>query len=669
MAFKFFDVYSQVLANWLNGGSFTSRGRISASEIVAKYNTVFTTQKTKRIFRVVGIRPINVNLAFTDYIRERMFELNPNVEVVISLTQWPTHISINTEKFQKSMARASNGYSTYKEVYDSQSVLARLSGKIYHGPGGQRIKITKERLQDLKEVFASHVEIYNSVSDGSTLDLESLFIEVIANDMRELKQAEKDLLGILDRFDYNLTVVKMTKTYLTQLGPAEPLSPKLNKKFLPQLLFTDKDSTAFSTYKANGLASSQGILFGVDLRSRLPLMVDLFAAPTAEVFLIDGKTGSGKTYAAYNIALSAIARGCAVSAIDIKGREWSRLLPLVTDSKVITFDDRNPSFVNTLRLDDVDINTVNVEEIYNTAIKGTVQLLMLIVNLQPGEGNPSDLEIVLREAVMKLYTQNRVDVNNPKTFKRTANMAYADLLPILESLALTATYTDTQKSMLKLVRARAHSYLGESGLFAESFKNEITLGQVLTYPLVIYEFNKNQGVATDILDTLRIFMVQFLDSKKKAQLRSMGKFLFCFYEELQRCEAFGDLLNYICADVTGSRSNNTCVFLLLNSLKVLRGEKARDIRSNITSVVCGFVEQNDIETFRDEFGFTWLASTLANFAEHQNYYRHAFAAMIDNGKDVIQVTYRVELPDEISKMFQTRSTTDNAAIEVGGVET
>lgn len=653
-----FDIYSLLIANFLNGGGFTHRRRMNAGDIIPEYNMIYTKSAVKKVYHLVGIKPDNLDLCFVDYIRDRMFELNPDVECIVSVQNWPTKIDVTNEKFTRQMSKASEAYSSYKEAFDSQSGLARLTGKTYRLPGGGRLKLSKQRMEDLYQVFLSYYYLYNHISSGGTVSLTEVFIELCAADSRAVKRAGEDLYGILGPLHVGCEEVKgVLKTYLHECGLAVPPAMKLNKKFLPQLLFTEENSTAFSSYKSRGLVSDSGLLMGVDFRSRLPFCMDIFKAPAAQVFLLMGKTGSGKTYAAWQMALSALAAGEYVSAIDIKGREWSRLDGLV-DTKILTFDERHPSFVNTLRLDDIRVTHDNAAELFATAIKGTVTLFSLIVNLQPHEGNTSDLELVLREAITKLYSINRVDPNNPATFANTKSMKYSDVLPILESLATTASYTEEQRKMVTIARSRCHAYLGDSGIFSEAFQNEVTLNDVLEFPLVIYEFNKNQNAMTDSLDVLRIFFLQFLDSKKKAALRERGKFLFCFYEELQRCEQFGDLLTYIAHDITGSRSNNAVIVLLLNSLKVLREEKARDIRSNITSFICGYVEDNDIQVFRDDFNKPWLSHQLELFADRQNLYRNCFAAAIDTGADTYETVYKVQFPEELALRFRTRTVKD-----------
>lgn len=654
---KLLDIYSLLFAHWINGGNFVGAGKMESTSINPEYNLIFTKSHVKQVSQVVGIKPINIDICFVDYIRDRMFELHPDVEVDIVLVEYPVHVEVNSDKFKRSMNRADESYSTYREAFESQGAMARLTGKVYRLPNGARLKLSKEKLETLEQLQVSHTYLYTHLTGGGTAALTKVFIEMSAKDRKAIKRAESDLYGIMSSVHVGVQPLKAAnKAYLLEMGPAVPAPRTLTKKFLPQLLFTDENTAAFTSYKSRGLVGGGkgALLLGMDFRSRLPFSIDIFKAASAQVFMLLGKTGSGKTYAAFQAAMSALAIGEYVTAIDIKGREWAQLTA-ACEAKTITFDSRNPSFVNTLRLDDLDLSDGNATELFNTAVKGTVTLFMLAINLQPNEGNPNDAEMVIREAVLKMYSLRGVDPANTASFEMTKSMSYAEVLPVLETLQTTTSYTADQRNMVMLARARLNAYFGDSGMFSDAFQNEISLGDVLESPFVIYEFNKNQGAMTDSLDVIRIFMVQFLDSKKKAMLKLRGKFLFCFYEELQRCDQFGNLLEYICADVTGSRSNNAVIFLLLNSLRVLQGERARDVRSNITSFLVGFVEDNDIRTIQEDFGKDWMAGQLQLFSNRQQIYRNCFAASIDTGADNFETVYRVELPEKLSKAFRTRT--------------
>lgn len=656
---KLLDIYSLLLAHWLNGGNDAKAGRLHADSIDAQYNLIFTKGYVKQIYRLAGVKPINFDVAYIDYIRDRMFELHPNIELNINVVQHPIKMSVTDDKFNRAMSKASDAYQTYSDAFNSQSGINRLMGKTYRLPGGGRLRLSRDKLDDLQQVAVSYYYLYNNITSGGSVALTNVFFEVIGKDAKEVRRAGDDLYGIIGPLSMGLELVKSAnKAYMLEMGPAVGSPRTVNKKFLPQLLFSQENTAAFTSYKSRGLVGDTGtsaILMGQDWRSKLPFSIDPFRSGNAQIFMVLGKSGSGKTYSCFQTALSLLAIGCHLSVIDIKGNEWSAIAGAVSDTKIISFDSKNQSFVNTLRLDDMLVAGLSPNDSFNTAVNGTVQLMMLLINLAPGEGNPSDAEMVVREAVMKLYSMKSVDPSNPTSFLNTKDMTYAEILPILESLSTTVSYTDEQKYMLKLARSRLHNYFGPSGLFADMFRNEITLGDILTSRFVIYEFNKNSGTIESSLDPLRIFMVQFLDTKKMSILKLQGKFIACMYEELQRCENFGDLLTFICHQVTGARSNNALIFLLLNSLKVFQGKAGQDLRSNITSVIAGWTEENDIEFLESQMNKGWVADQLRLFSAKQQVYRNCFACSIDTGKNIFETVYKVALPPDISKRLRTRT--------------
>lgn len=654
MKFGLLDIYSFYIAHFLNSGGFLRKGKLSATSIKTDYNVIMTKQAIKKIFKVNVIKPINKDLAFLDLIRDKMFEECPNVSTTFNLSSTPTQLNITSEKFINSFSRAADKFEVYKEVFESQDGVAKITGKTYKLAGGVSVKLSKQHLDNLRQGYESFNYVYQYVGNGGSVSQVNLFIEAVGKNIKDLNRYTQRLYSLCTQLDIDCSEVRgATKAFLNEFGPATPPPVKINKKFQPQLLMSDENISAFSTYKSRGLVGGSGILFGMDYRSKLPLCINLFETAAAQVCVIGGKTGSGKTFAAFQLALSLAAEDIAISAIDIKGREWVKLSKYLPCT-IITFDEKNPSFVNTLRLDDMPATTENSSELFNTAINGTVMLLSLIVGLTEGDERAPDLHMFLREAVCKLYSINNVNPDNPNSFVNTKYLNYKDLMPILSDLTLCASYTDEQKNIATLARSRCYAYLGESGLFADAFKNEITLQSVINSPLVIYEFNKNSGAMTDALDIIRIFMVQFLDTKKKAYLKQEHKFLACFYEELQRSHQFGNLLEYICADVTGSRSNNVLVFLLLNSLKVLNISRSQDIKSNITSFIMGRMEKMDAKIMREDFGQYWIADQLDIFNDKPMEYPNCFAAHIETGAHKYETVYKVVTPKSVTETFTTR---------------
>lgn len=114
-------------------------------------------------------------------------------------------------------------------------------------------------------------------------------------------------------------------------------------------------------------------------------------------------------------------------------------------------------------------------------------------------------------------------------------------------------------------------------------KNELTVSEIIESPFVIYNMNKNNAETLSTLDDLKIYMSQFLDGEKHFLRKQQKLHTAAFYEELQRCGSLSTLVRSISARVTGSRSNNLSVFLLLNAITTLDSDAFRAIKSNITT--------------------------------------------------------------------------------------
>ena len=223
--------------------------------------------------QVIGIKPINIDICFIDYIRDRMFEMHPDVEVNINVVEYPVRLEVNSEKFKRALNRADESYSTYREAFESQGAMARLTGKVYRLPNGARLKLSKEKLEALEQVQTSYTYLYSHVTGGGTVSLTKIFIELCAKDRRAIKRAENDLYGVMGSANVGIQPVKAAnKAYLLEMGPAVPAAKTLTKKFLPQLLFSDENTAAFSSYKSRGLVGGGrgALLLGMDFRSRLP---------------------------------------------------------------------------------------------------------------------------------------------------------------------------------------------------------------------------------------------------------------------------------------------------------------------------------------------------------------------------------------------------------------
>lgn len=318
--------------------------------------------------------------------------------------------------------------------------------------------------------------------------------------------------------------------------------------------------------------------------------------------------------------------------------------------------DINSYFVNTMRLDDACCcSTEEAKEAFDTAIRGTVGTFEVIVSLSEKEGNRADLHSILNKAVTKVFNRNGVIPENVGTFSRTRNLKYAHVLDTVQDLMLSSSYTEEQKKICKLIISRGSDYFLAEGRYARAMGKELTLQDVIAVPAVVYNFNKNKTATLDTLDSLRVYWVQFLDRKKQSERKKQKLHTAAFYEELQRCQDFGMLVNEISHTVTGSRSNNVIIFLLLNAISTLNSDAFLPIKSNITTKIVGKMSMDDISTMVDSYDCKPIEDYMTRICTDQsNSYTNCFAIQYDTGTDTNKVMCRTVMPKHMSEHFNTR---------------
>ena len=169
---------------------------------------------------------------------------------------------MKSDKFKRSLNKADEAYTTYRDAFESQGAMARLTGKVYRLPNGARLKLSKEKMETLEQLQVSHTYLYTHITGGGTTALTKVFIEISARDRRAVKRAENDLYGIMGSINMGVQPLKAAnKAYLLEMGPAVPAARTLTKKFLPQLLFTDENTAAFSSSSLAVLWAVERVLF------------------------------------------------------------------------------------------------------------------------------------------------------------------------------------------------------------------------------------------------------------------------------------------------------------------------------------------------------------------------------------------------------------------------
>lgn len=651
---KLSELYSEYFANWISGGALITQDKISLIGLKSFYDRFMTNKGVTKVWAIESV-PVNLSSNITQMIRSEMYELFPNIETVIHMCNSPVVMSVRGDHFQRGLRSASRTFNSYKEIYDQLSSDEKLTGLAARIPGqSQKLYINKETLQRYKDTYDSYTYVYTASTSGQCFVRTTYLIQATAKNKKDLQKYSRSLADLASSAGLYISELRGDMPmYLTRYAPAAPYNPSSDRIY-PNL-FSEENVASLLPTKTKGLVGHGPLLLGLDCQSKLPFWINFFDSGAAQVIMILAKSGFGKTFFSFTLAVELAGINVHWSAIDIKGGEWIKTGKYVKTA-VISMSGNDARFINTLRLDDIDCDLEDCKDYFDTAVRGTVDLFEIATNLDPLEGNVSDLRSILDTAVSKVLTSHGVMRDNPETFCKTKDLKYSDVLDVIGTLESTKTYTESQRNMCKLIKVRTSPYFLGEGRYAYAFKNELTVGDIIETPGIIYDFNKNNGESLDTLDNLRVFMVQFLDGKKHSIRRKKKLHTAAFYEELQRSRQFGKLVEAISQNVTGSRSNNLTVFLLLNSVSTFNQEGFAPIKSNITTKIIGRVVNDDVKTLVENFDCGMIGdyiSTISN--DETGKYNNCFAIQYDTGKDINKGIIKSVIPPDMIKQFETRT--------------
>jgi hypothetical protein len=648
---KLSDLYSRYILDWLSSGGLIARDKISSIGIKPSFDRILTKKYVTKVWQVVSV-PIDFSQNLTELIRVEMSVACPTVKTTVYMINVPTNINVTSDTFTRALSLANDKADSFDELFSSLSEKDRQIGKTFQLSGGRKYTMRKSDGSRLKYRKDSYNYVYSHTLNGGEFTKSYIFVHAQSEDNADLKQYRKKI-GVLFRsrqIIFNELSGNMSN-YLTNFGPATYTQGDVRR--FPTVLTSDENMASMVPYRTQGLVGGKGILMGVDMKSRFPLILDFFASPSAQILLWVAMSGEGKTLAAQAAALSFMGDHHHVSVTDIKGGEWEKLSVYV-NTLVISMDDVNPRFVNTMRIDDMEVTKENCYFTFRNAVTGTVQLFCLMINLLSKEGNISDLEGILEEAIIKVYNKHNVYPNNPRTFINSKTIKFSEVIEPIIDLKKSSSYTDEKKKLCTLAADRLSTYFRSEGRYADAFRNEVTLAEVINTPLIIYSFNKNANTMLDTMDSLRVFMSQFLSLKKQFYRKNKGLHTVDYYEELQRSDQFGNLLKVIAHATTGSRSNNVVINLLLNTLSAFDNPGFKAIESNITTVVCGKVQSIDIE-YLIKMGHHQIIPDVQKISYDTTLrYKNNFAVSYNTGAEIDSTIYKVMLPDYMEKQLRTR---------------
>lgn len=641
-------MYTEYLANYISGGRLIGRDKIASLGLKPVFDRYLTKTYITKIWYVYHV-PCNYSRNFTEGIRKRMFKEFPTVRTIVRMCCHPVNVETESRIYKTKLTNISVRLQKLQRIYGAARDDQKLTGQISDEDSLGRYRITRDDIQQAKNEKDSLMYVYSEVNKGNSMFETYYIIQASAKDYRTLKKYGKKLGGLLRNEGIKYQELKGNiSEYLMNFCPATFNGMKTKIK---PVLFSEENIVSQMSYRTKGLPTKKGLLIGLDWQSKLPFFHNPFESSGGQVNMILSRTGWGKTYIGFGIALAAVGFDAHFSAIDIKGEEWCKLAPFV-DMKVIDMK----GFINTMRVDEIPCTEEDSADVLREAITLTSMMIFMMTDLQEGEGNKSDLIDIVDQATIKYYAKIGVFENKPETFVRSKKMNYRELMNLVAELKSTASFNLQQKAMCDLIRTRCSKFFSPSGKYYESFKEEITVGDILNTPAIVYSMDKNAGGELDLLDSIRVFECQALDSKKQQIRKRQKKHTFAFYEELQRCQHNEMMINYISSRTTGSRSSNVTVYLILNAVSVFEADALKQIKSNITTKIIGKVTTEDINYLVNHMDCKEIEDYMLaiNDEANSNEYRNCFAIQYDTGVNVGKAIIKADFPKDISNSFNTR---------------
>ena len=651
MGSKLYDFYTGLIGNFISGGELISRQNLSSLGIRPLFDRIVTKSSVKKVVCVTKF-PLHYDLCLPQILNGILREQVPNTCLYTSFYSVPSQSDFSSNIFKSQMARTEEKARMYNAIFEERTETEKTLGKRIFAPNGMVFNINRKQRDALRDEFDSYKYIADVLASNGAISDTFLFLEIITPDNKTMKSARSAVIDYLRNNEFKYAELSATSSaYMSNFSPASYMPQFTTKEFQP-ITMSHENLTYTAPWNSSGfIGDGKGQIMGMDMKSNTPFTLNFTGSGSAQIVLVLGTSGDGKTFFTLTSALSFLSSDIHVSALDIKGDEWIKL-SAYTDYILVDISESSSRYVNTMRIDDLDVDTVqDATYFYDMAISATAQVCTIAA--APSKDVAAEYYNLILTAVKSIYNSNEIHPDVPASLRRSANLEYNMILPALERLKTSTTFA-IKKDIIDDIIIKLSDKLMDSKLFSGE---EITMTDILQSPLVIYSLNKNKSVSKSfsLEDEIRTFMISFLDMKKIAYRKSRKKFTLCVYEEMQRAEDdFSELIKFISSMVTGARSSNAIIFLLGNSISTFTNPKFRNITSNITSYfVSPLPNKTDRQTLAN-MGCADMLPYMETILEEPNKYKNYFVCKYNTGREFGVTTVKAVVPNSIAKQFATR---------------
>ena len=637
---------------------------LSHVELQIEHDRIYTKNSVKKVWNIRALDTF-VDVGILGSIRNDMKMLIPQAKTEVIVHTEPYHVSFYDKKIQDKYAywvgvhnnlqkqlSEMDEVETLKDNYKKRTLEDKVSGL---GSGAYN----EVRLKNIKDMIASFQKLESNTNNMGTAVLASVFIECKCPDEDVLEMYEERLEKLLQRHKMRFKPVEEDlKEYLINYGMAS-LNKEKNIKYEPSIVLTDRDEADMTDYSQGRLGDPVfQIYIGTDIDTGSPIFLNFTRNQKAQVILVAAKTGFGKTYVCKTTSLFHKLNKHRVCIMDYKGNEWGALGELYKYER-ISFSTKNPSFVNKMKISLIG-NEEDIRASYYTSLRGTVKDMVTLVN--PNKEQFDDVETLAYEIVQGIFLKFLVEPGNINTYHLSHEINMADeIWKAISSASNQAGMIERHGQILTLTLKRLEQYFSPLGGKRYLFENEIMIDDILKSEGIVFDLGMNRGEQHNLPYKellLRMHNMIYLMDIYTTYNKTQGLFTVKYFEEIQRTLTDERFLSMYNSAVSGGRSDNVIVYLLVNTAESLLSSEHPDalaITENITTRLGGFMEEEPRRIFAEKSGLQKHKYKLDRIYSDIRY-NNCFVIAYDTGayRDVATINTRIPPEVTASDYFKSR---------------
>ena len=631
----------------LSGGHFSIAGllNVSAGSIVTEKDKFITKKGVTKVIQVTQM-PYRYRDEFITDVTRAVGKLDSAIVINTYLEAQRCVIPINHPTFANKANKALAQYAEVARLFNNLGDIHKRSGVFKHN-GVSLKSFGKEDVLKAKAVSESYTEVRNNIKQNNGVYyLTKLFFHVTFPDHKSANAYYEQIFNIVDSTAQKAQKInKKMGTYLLNMSPSVTNIQGISS---PTILTSEQSLTNLIPYRTQGLVSTKGTLLGTDVRKKAPFYLDSYSTDEGSSVLIVGEAGSGKTVLAYHHALQSIPNDTSCVLLDLKGGTIGPALGELMDNyEVINFGGKKSKFINTLILD-----PINKEYGIDEAVTTTANLLALMTELQPNEGNALDLDIILKSAIRGYYTEVGVGEDNIRSYSKTKSM---ELGRIVEFLGLNRNQTTNAEEirLYEIAAKRISATLQDYGM--ERNDNAIDITSLYDRDAIVFDFDKDKEVSIGRIDKIRIFSVMFFTKQLSSYNKRNNRFTNFYGDEGNQYMNIDGLREYLSDLTARARSSNTSVIFITNDLSVVSTPEMSGFRSNIAVYVIGNVQDGDLELLKQMNASALLQKDVRTIKRLPGKYKRSFAVSSSLNGHKVNSIVRADLPENVTKAFRSRT--------------